>query len=253
VIPAAVGANKVIGLAALLSKRYAGVAGVGIYGTSTPGPFYARTGLFGADQRNMQKRWPVGELHHSPLTTGQSFTLKTKIDKLASEDSWGSSSVVGARTKVLLSPVDYRTPYLQAIVVGVANGAPLTLYDVALGYILATDNANILREWTLKVAVEGFDDPSLTDPTKGRQYNRLGAQNARTSMQMLTDLNGIMNKEVQFEDIDGTVYTVLVKAGGYHPTAGWPSRFFPEMDRRVVNGVVVDISAAYRITLIQTR
>ena len=72
-------------------------------------------------------------------------------------------------------------------------------------------------------------------------------------MQMKADLDALWNKEVCFEDIDGTTHMVLVKAANEHPTAGWPSRFFPELDRYVdANGVVKNLSLDYKLHLIET-
>lgn len=246
--------NKVIGLAALAGKRYMGVAGVGVYGSTTPGAFLVRTGLYGADQRNIDKRWPVAEVHHSTLTAGQTITVKTRKDKAEAATTWDTSSTVGTKYKHMLSPADYRTPYLQGIVSGNAAGAALTLYDVAFGYIQTTTHADIKREWRLGIAVEGFDNPRFTTPSKGREYNRQGVAETRTSMQIKAELDALWNKEVCFEDIDGTEYTVLVKAAGYHPTAGWPSRFFPELDRYVdAAGIVQNLSLDYRLHLIEMR
>lgn len=252
--------KQIHGLAALAGKRYMGVTGVGIYESSTPGTFKVRTGMFGADQKNMQKRWPVGEAHHSVLTSGQSVQMLTRKEHNGTDDSWGTNSSAGTSITFLKSPADaaysdsgYRTPFLQATVVGNANGSPLTLYDMAFGYILATDHAHIKREWSIRIAIEGFDDPKLAVPGKGRQYDREGVADVRTSMQMKADLDALWNTEVSFEDIDGQQYTVLVKGAASHPSAGWPSRFFPELDRAVNDaGDVVDISTPYRLTLVQT-
>jgi len=241
------------GIAALAGKRYVGITGSGIYETTTPGTFYFRTGVFGADQRNIQKLWPQGELHHSALAAGQSITLGTRIDHTSTPVTWGTSSTLAALSKVIPAPANFTTPYLQVIVNGDANGAAMTLYDVALAYIVATDHADIKREWSLKIAVEGFDNPRFKDPTKARQFTRQGVSETRTSIQIKADLDALWNTVVCFEDIDGKTYKVLVKSVGYHPTAGWPSRFFPELDRYVdpISGVVTNLSLDYRVTLVE--
>lgn len=241
------------GLAALAGKRYVGITGSGLYETTTPGSFFFRTGVYGADQRNMQKLWPQAEVHHTALGAGQSVSVSTRPDRLGTVTLWGASSTGGATTKVIPAPADYRTPYLNVIVNGVAAGLPLTLYDVALAYILTVDPVDVRREWTLKIAVEGFDNPRFKDPTRARQFSRQGITETRTSMQIKADLDALWNKVICFEDLDGKTYKVLVKAPGYHPSAGWPSRFFPEQDRYVdpVSGQVVNLSVDYRLHLIE--
>lgn len=247
--------SKVVGLAALAGKRYMGIAGVGVYGTTSPGAFMVRTGLYGADQRNIDKRWPVAEIHHSALTAGQSMTVQTRKDKAEAATTWGTSSTLGTKYKHILSPADYRSPYLQGIVTGNANGTAMTLYDVAFGYIQTTVTADIKREWHLGISVEGMDDVKRSrDVNRARQFTRQGVPDTRTSVDLKTELDALWNKEVCFEDIDGTEYTVLVKSAEYHPTAGWPSRFFPELDRFVdASGVVKNISVDYKLTLVQMR
>lgn len=246
-----VGSNKVSGLAALAGKRYMGLAGVGIYETTTPGTFMFRTGLYGADQRNIDKRWPVGQIHHSALGVGQTISLKSRKDKESSYDTWGTNSVDGTTEESFPSPTDYRSPYLQIQLTGTAAGLDLTVYDVALGYIQATNHDDIKRTWSLRIAIEGFENPKLSDPTKGLQYTRQGVQDTRTSMEMKTALDLLWNKEVCFEDIDGTTYKVLVKAASEHPNAGFPSRF-GELDRHVTAGVVDNLSLVYELTLVET-
>jgi hypothetical protein len=244
----------VSGIAALAGKRYAGFAGVGIYETTSPGPFKVRMSQYGADQRNMQKRWVQAEVHHTPLEEGQSVTVETSKEPDGSVDSWGSSTTAGDTHETMDSPADYRNPYISLILSGDANSDPLTIFDVALGYIMAPENEEVKHEWTLTIAVEGFDALTSTGNTvpANRQRMRDRSENTRISTEIKADLDLIINKEICYQDLDGTEYIVLVKSPSDQPDAGSPGG--GEIDKFVDDsGEIKNLSLDYTLHLIEMK
>lgn len=242
------------GIAVASGVRYLGVTGVGIYKTTTPGPFKVRMSAFGADSRNIQKRWLQAEVHHTALAASQIVTIATAKDPDGSVDTWGSSSVLAETSHIIPSPAKYRNPFISVIVSGDAAGVALKLFDVALAFIPVPDHANTKREWNIAIAVEGHDAVTTTGDShpKERQRMRDGSENTRTGMQIKADLDLLWNEEVCFQDLDGTEHNVLVKSASDMPEAGVRSRR-PELDRFVDDtGAVVNLSLSYSLHLIET-
>lgn len=229
------------GLAEAEGVRYCGIRGGGVYKQGTPGPYRVKSGLFGGDSRNIQKFWGQAEARHTALVLGQTVTVITSKNPTDAGDTWGTNSTVGATSSIISAPVDYRTPFLSYVLQGNANGSALTIYDIALAYIRMADTSQVKREWRLRIAVEGR--------TGALQVMRDKVDNTRTGMQMFTDLNALWNTRTTFEDIDGTTYTVVVKAPSSHPAAGSPGS--GELDRRVTAGVVDNLSLVYELHLVQ--
>lgn len=242
---------KASGIAASKGLRYVGIVGSGIYKTSTPGAYKVRMSQFGADQRNIQKRWVQAEVHHTALVSGQTVVVATTKDPDGTETSWGSSATVGDTSEVIPGPDDYRNPFLSLLVSGTANGSNLKLFDVALGYISVPDHDNTKREWFLKIAVSGHDQGGPSNDTRPEQQQRMrdGSENTRTSVEIKADLDLLWNEEVCFQDIDGNEYNVLVKSPSNdadEPSSG-------EIDRLVDDsGTIVNLSMEYTLHLIET-
>jgi hypothetical protein len=66
---------------------------------------------------------------------------------------------------------------------------------------------------------------------------------------MISDLNALWNKTVQFEDLDGTTHTVIVRGADARPSAG--NTRSGEIDRHVTAGVVDNLSMPYSLQLIE--
>lgn len=240
------------GIAVGSGVRYVGMTGVGIYATTTPGPFKVRMSAFGGDSRNIQKRWLQAELHHTALAASQIISVSTAKDPDGSVDSWGNSSVDGTTSAIINGPAKYRNPFLSLIVDGDAAGSTMKMFDVALAYIPIPDHANTKREWILKIAVEGHDEiiTSVDKRPRERQRMRDRSENTRTSVQIKADLDLLWNEEVCFQDLDGSEHNVLIKAPSDRPKAGDRGG---EIDRYVNDSsVVVNLSLQYTLHLIET-
>lgn len=245
--------NPVIGLAASKGVRYAGVAGTGIFKTTTPGPFKVRLSSFGADSRNMQKRWLQAEVHHTALFTNQLVTVATAKDPDVAPVTWGSSDVDGADNAVIVGPAEYRNPFLSVTVSGDAAANPLKLFDVALAYMVVADHDKTKREWLIHIDVSGHDAIVTSGDSRPaqRQNMRDGSLNTRTGIQIKNDLDDLWNKEICFQDVDGNEYNVIVKSPSNRPNAGTPSD--GEIDRTVDDtGLIVNLSMDYVLHLIET-
>jgi hypothetical protein len=224
--------------------RYAGIEGAGIYKTTTPGTFKVKHGLYGADQRNIQKRWGQAEIRHTTLLGGQVVTVKTTKNPTDAEDNWGNSTGSGVP---IPAPSGYKTPYLSVMLSGDANGQALTIYDVALAYLRVPDVTK--KEWRLTIAVEGHNVVHGNVQSGNRQFDRSGVEQSRTSMQMISDLNALWNQTVSFEDLDGTTHTVIVRGADARPSAG--NTRSGEIDRHVTAGTVDNLSMPYTLHLIE--
>lgn len=236
--------QKVHGLTEVKGVRYAGVEGAGIYKTTTPGTFKVMHGLYGADQRNIQKRWGQAEIRHTTLLGGQVVTVKTTKNPTDAEDNWGNSTGSGVP---IPAPGGYKTPYLSVMLSGDANGQPLTIFDVALAYLRVPDVTK--KEWRITIAVDGSNVAHGNMQSGNRQFDRSGAEQTRTSIQMIADLNALWNQTVSFEDLDGTTHTVIVRGADARPSAG--NSRSGEIDRHVTAGVVDNLSMPYTLHLIE--
>jgi hypothetical protein len=252
--PYAAGKNA-HGLAALEGNRYMGVTGVGIFKTGVQGNFRVRLGQYDGDSKNIMKHWYHAELVNSAIVNGQSLSVKTTMDGLPGtvETLWGTVSTIGETRPRITGPVQYRNPQIGLIVEGVAAGQPLTMFDASLAYLVVPLKSQVLHEWVIRIAVEGWDDPILPDPTQARQGMRDGSRNTRTSPTIIADLDNLWNTEVVFEDLDGHTYNVLVKSPTDRPEAGKMSRFQAENDRKVncTTGLLVNLSLDYTLHLIE--
>lgn len=238
--------KRVHGISEVYGLRFCGIEGVGIYKTTTPGAFKLISGLYGAEQRNIQKRWGSAEVRHTTLANGQVVTVKTTKNPADAEDLWGNSSDTDGVTPIP-APAGYKTPFLSYVLAGTANGSDLTIYDVALAYLRVPDV--VKKEWVLNIAVEGHNQTHGNLTSGNRQYDRSGTEDTRTSMDMIADLNALWNKTVVFEDVDGTSHTVIVR--GVDARLGAGHKGSGEIDRTVSGGAVVNLSMPYTLHLIE--
>ena len=224
--------GAVHGITQFQGLRVCGIEGQGIYKQTTPGTYQIRSSKFDGNTKNINKLWGFGELNHSALISGQTAVLKTSKDG-TTLDTWGTSSTAGDTTAIIPGPVNYKSPFLQYDVSGTANGSALSIFDISLSNVEMSDNPK--RQWELALDLQGG--------TTDLQQMRDGTFNTRSAAQMMADLAALWNTKTTFQDIDGSLYTVLLKG---------PSARMSEILKDVSGaGALEDLVAFYRVTIIQ--
>lgn len=205
------------------NKLICGLRGSGIYSEDTPGTYKLVSTLFDGQTKNINKLWGRAEVKHSALISGQTVTIKTMKDAVT-EDSWGTSNTVGATSALIAAPANYKSPYIQYVISGTANGSDLSLLDITFAYIETPDSPK--KEWSMVLRLQGGAGSQ-------NQVMRDKSLNTRTAMTMLGELNALWNTKTTYDDVDGTQYNVIFKA----PSAG-AEEFYKDLSGNVDDSLI---------------